>query len=99
MQKVAEGQEFGPITDKLIRDLLNAGVRLTAQVQDSPEQLTARLQAYTVEITTALALAVGKIELAQTEQAPPAPHRRARTGTDSTGRGHLSLVKSELKTD
>ena len=96
MRTVAEGQEFGPITDKLIRDLLNAGVRLTTQVDEHPEQLSSRLQAYTVEITTALAVAVGKIEHAHTEQSSPAPRRRTRAGGAS---GHLSLVQPEPQTD
>ena len=54
MQTVADGHEFGPITDKLVRDLLNAGARLTAQVTQNPHELGPRLHAYTVEITTAL---------------------------------------------
>ena len=88
MHQIADGPDFGPITSKLIQDLLGAGVRLTSQVQDRPDQLASRLQAYTVEITTALALAVGKMEANHAElAAPPAqahPGRRA---------AHLSLVK------
>jgi hypothetical protein len=90
MQTVAEGQEFGPVTDKLIRDLLAAGMRLTAQVADRPDQLPTQLHAYTVEITTAIALAVGKLELAQGEPAA-AVVRRRRTARPS---GHLSVVPS-----
>jgi hypothetical protein len=91
MQTVAEGQEFGPVTDKLIRDLLAAGMRLTAQVADRPEQLPTQLHAYTVEITTALALAVGKLEAAQGGEPDGAPARRRRTARP---RNHLSLVPS-----
>lgn len=92
MQTVADGQDFGPITDKLIRDLLNAGVRLTAQVSANPEQLGPRLHAYTVEITTALALAVGKLESAQADPAAPQQRRRSKR---ATAPGHLSLVKPD----
>ena len=62
MQTNADGPDFGPITTKLIQDLLSAGVRLTTQVHDRPDQLTSKLQAYTVEMTTALAVAIGKLE-------------------------------------
>jgi hypothetical protein len=90
MQHVAEGSSFGPITDKLVRDLLNAGVRLTTEVSDHPEQLGPRLHAYTVEITTALALAISKLEAEQDE--PPAdPKRRPRRPSN----GHLSVVRTE----
>ena len=89
MQTVAEGQEFGPVTDKLIRDLLAAGMRLTAQVEDRPDQLPTQLHAYTVEITTALAIAVGKLESAETEPAVVPARRRPRAAHAS---GHLSLV-------
>jgi hypothetical protein len=91
MQTVADGQEFGPITDKLVRALLNAGVRFTAQVSDNPEQLVPRLQAYTVEITTALAMAVSKLEAAQPE-ASATPRRRTKR---PAGSGYLSLVKPD----
>lgn len=90
MQTVADGQEFGPITDKLIRDLLNAGARLTADVTQSPQQLGPRLHAYTVEITTALAMAVNKLESAQADPSAPAPRRRPKR---PSGSGYLSLVK------
>ena len=90
MQTVAKGQEFGPITDKLIRDLLAAGMRLTAQVEDRPDQLSTQLHAYSVEITTALAIAVGKLEAAQAEPAAP-PARRRRTNRSAS---HLALVPS-----
>ena len=84
------GAEFGPITDKLVRDLLNAGARLTAQVTVNPEQLGPRLHAYTVEVATALALAVDKLESASTEPAAAAERRRAKR---PSGNGYLSLVK------
>ena len=83
MQTMANGPDFGPITTKLIQDMLGAGVRLTSQADERPDQLAARLQAYTVEITTALALAVGKMESAHIE--PPAAHHAA------AGR-HLKVV-------
>ena len=86
-----DGAEFGPITDKLVRDLLNAGARLTAQVTVNPDQLGPRLHAYTVEITTALAMAVNKLESAQTPPPPAQPQRRA--ARRPSGSGHLSLVK------
>lgn len=89
MQKVAEGQEFGPITDKLIRDLLNAGIRLTAHASENPEEFATRLHAYTVEITTALALAVGKLEAERAESAAAVQKRRPNRAVA----GHLSLVR------
>lgn len=89
MQTVADGQEFGPVTDKLIRDLLNAGARLTAQVTENPQQLGPRLHAYTVEITTALAMAVNKLEAAAAEPTASAERRRPKR---PSGAGHLSLV-------
>jgi hypothetical protein len=92
MQTVADGQEFGPITDKLIRDLLNAGARLTAQVTQQPQELGPRLHAYTVEITTALAMAVTKLESAQAEPSAAPQRRRPKR---SSGSGYLSLVKPE----
>jgi hypothetical protein len=92
MQTVAEGQEFGPITDKLVRDLLNAGVRLTAQVSNKPDELVPRLHAYTVEITTALAMAVSKLEAAESESSASAPRRRVKR---APGSGYLSLVKPD----
>ena len=93
MQTVTDGgQGFGPVTDKLMNDLLAAGMRLTAQVQDHPEQLNNRLHAYTVEITTALAVAVGRLETELHESAGQ-PAARRRTRRDGTA-AHLSLVKN-----
>jgi hypothetical protein len=92
MQTVADGQEFGPITDKLVRDLLNAGARLTAQVTQNPHELGPRLHAYTVEITTALAIAVDKLESAPSDGSAAAQRRRTKR---PSGSGYLSLVKPD----
>jgi hypothetical protein len=92
MQTVADGQGFGPITDKLVRDLLNAGARLTAQVTQHPQELGPRLHAYTVEITTALAMAVNKLESAQADPSAPQQRRRPKR---PPGSGYLSLVKPD----
>ncbi len=68
---MTHANSFGPITDKLASDLLSAGVRLTTQFDQDPARLARLLQAFTVEITTALTIAVGQLE--QTEIAAAAP--------------------------
>ncbi len=83
-----DGAEFGPVTDKLVRDLLNAGARLTAQVTVNPDQLGPRLHAYTVEVATALAMAVDKLESSQTDPAVASERRRPKR---PSGSGHLAV--------